>query len=818
MKLKKRLIEGGILAAIFISAVILFEVLTNQGNENMTADMSSATLPQVSFSYNGYNLNVLPGYVDEMTLTSMRDTITPVTKQQLTVNITAYNNVIQSVDYQVYTLDGKTQLAEGVVDDPGENLVLDFSKEQEDILDEERVLKLTLMRDDDSLVYYYTRIVDAEGTSVLNCLDYMNDFHENAINKEDNEGIGASLEPNEKTDNSTFQHVDIHSSYSQVTWGDLEPVIENGMRWNVKEITSNYTSVQLQYQVRCKGEENETDLYNVKEFFRVRHTTDGNTTYLLDYEREMEQLFDPTKQILSENGILLGIAPSDVQYMVNKDGSIVSFVSAGELWNYNKNEDEVSLVFSFADAENVDVRNLNPSHEVKILDVDKSGNTTFAVYGYMNRGEHEGQVGVCIYYFDIEKNSVDERVFISSNQSYEKVDKELESLVYYNVEENTLYAIAGGTLYDYNVVFDDKTALVEGLSEGQYTVSDDSSIVAYQSNGDLNTATQVTVLDLNTGAEQNVTCEQDECIRPLGFVKSDFVYGVAKTADVGKTVSGETTAAMYKVEIIDSDGEVVKTYQNENIYVLGASFDGNMITLKRATKNGDTYTSTSPDYITNNDEKRESNIYLESYITDLKETQMRLTYSDGISDKNPKILNPKQVLFENPRTVSFDTEISGNKYYVYAQGELKGIYDTAGAAIEVADQYSGVVVAADQNYVWERGNRDLAYSIEEGDSLLQSVCDRLNQGEAAVDAVSALNDGKVLDLSGCSIEELLYIINQGKPVIAVLNSQSSIPLVGYTDETVEYMDVKTGNRGDLTYEELEQKTQGSGHTFIGFQK
>ena len=213
MKLKKRLIEGGILAAVFVIAVFVFSILTNQGNDNMTADMSSATFPQVSFSYNGYNLNVLPGYVNEMEITSLRDTVTPVAGNQLTVNISAYDNKIQSLNYQIYTLDAARQLADGSVQSPGETVTLDFRKEAEDVLEEERVLKVTLIKDDESQIYYYTRIVDAKDTNVLSCLDYMNDFHENAMNKEDSEGIGASLEPNDESDNSTFQHVDIHSSY-----------------------------------------------------------------------------------------------------------------------------------------------------------------------------------------------------------------------------------------------------------------------------------------------------------------------------------------------------------------------------------------------------------------------------------------------------------------------------------------------------------------------------------------------------------------------------------------------------------------------------
>ena len=34
---------------------------------------------------------------------------------------------------------------------------------------------------------------------------------------------------------------------------------------------------------------------------------------------------------------------------------------------------------------------------------------TFAVYGYMNRGEHEGQVGVAVYYYNVEQSSVEEK-------------------------------------------------------------------------------------------------------------------------------------------------------------------------------------------------------------------------------------------------------------------------------------------------------------------------------------------------------------------------------------------------------------------------
>ena len=85
--------------------------------------------------------------------------------------------------------------------------------------------------------------------------------------------------------------------------------------------------------------------------------------------------------------ILLGITDPDVPYVVSSDGKIVAFVQADELWNYDKEQDQLSLLFSFRDAENADVRNKVSDHKIQILNMDKKGNTTFSVSGYMNRAK-----------------------------------------------------------------------------------------------------------------------------------------------------------------------------------------------------------------------------------------------------------------------------------------------------------------------------------------------------------------------------------------------------------------------------------------------
>ena len=813
MNIKNKLKEAGILIGVFIVAVLVFSYFTNKGNDNMTADIGTATFPKIGFDCGGYGINAVPGYAQSMDIPTIRDTITPVLSGKLNVEINAYENAISSMEYKVYSLDGTEALLEKKIKKPGKTEMLDLNKSG--LLDEERVLEIILNYNKEKTVHFYTRIADAEKADIQQCLDYVTTFHNGALNKEEGVGVGKAIEPNEDGDNSTFAHVTIHSNYDQVSYGELEPKLEGGEHWEIKEMNDTSSSIQAEFIVRCKGEENEDDLYKVREFFRVRYDSYAKRGYLLDYDRTMEQIFDPTKKVLSEKGVLLGISEYDVPYLNDKDGSIVSFVQADDLWSYNKETDEVSLVFSFAASENTDERNLTNQHEIQLLETDGNGNVTFAVYGYMNRGEHEGQVGVAVYYYNVEQSSVEEKVFIPTDTSWGNAIHELGKLVYYSVDREMLYVLAGDTFYETNVEKEKTKELVTGLTEDHYVVSSDGRFLAYQSKSGENGANELTIMNLSSGKTRTVTGKEGENIYPLGFVKNDFVYGTSRIEDAGQTAAGEDASPMYKVEIQNSKGKTVKTYEQKEIYILGAKMEKNRVILERAVRDGSIYTATAEEYISNNEEQKESNIYLDSYVTELKKKQMRLTYEDGISDKEPKVLKPKQVMFENPTTITFDYDKKEKQYYVYGYGKLQGSYEIAGDAIQKADSYGGVVVDQSQSYIWERGNRDLNYTIDHSEDMAAQIKAKLDSGVSPMEALKEYNSGASLNLTGCTAEQLAYIINRGKPVIGMKEAGKPIILVGYTDENVIYVDAASGERKISTFEEMDALTAGTGHTYIG---
>ena len=827
--MKEKVKRAGILTFVFLIAVIVFSFLTNQGNADMTADMGGATLPRIQIVSGEYEINPLVGYVSEMNVGKMRSTITPVDFQSgITLRIEEGVLPIKALTYEVCSSDGKEILYKEKRKEIGEEPSLTFPGLE--LADREAILKLTLHTEKQD-IYYYTRICTKEGTDSDACLAFAERFHNMTFGKENTESIAAYLENGTEDDETeNLQKVTIHSDAEHLTWGELRPQIKGEVSRSIKEISGNYMTIVYDYEVECAGEQDETEVYQIREYLKVRYAE--GTEYLLDYERTMEQELDASGNVLDNNGILLGIAKEELPYMANEAGTIVSFVQAGELWNYNQSQDALSLVFSFADSEGYDIRNLCKEHEIQIVSVNEQGDTTFKVIGYMNRGEHEGEVGTAIYFFDIEKNFVEEKAFIPDNISSEILLKEQEQLVYYNEQQEVLYAMKEGTLYKVDLEKGKKEALVENLEKDQYVSSKDGRLLAYQTVSSLENAEEVKVLDFVTGKERTVTCSSGEFIRPLGFISEDFVYGIGRKEDAGAFVTGEHVCPMYKLEIRDTDNEVVKTYQADQVYVTGVTVEEKMLILDRVVKNESVYTAVAKDYITSNEEVEKSNISVETYTSDEKERQVRIKYESGISDKKPKLLKPKQVLFENPVLIPFEEEGEAEVFYTYGKGKLLGIYASAADAIRQANENQGLVVSESQKYVWERGNRSLVYDIagvdlspyQEGNTLAAALNRLFAYEGKTVDAAGEMAAGKkpieILQeqFLGCSPEELCYILGKGTPIIAMTDLNNAVLLIGYNDSMITYVKPDTGEKVSVPYEELEALTVASGNTYLGYLK
>ena len=154
---------------------------------------------------------------------------------------------------------------------------------------------------------------------------------------------------------------------------------------------------------------------------------------------------------------------------------------------------------------------------------------------------------------------------------------------------------------------------------------------------------------------------------------------------------------------------------------------------------------------------------------------------------------------------------------VCTEGGASGL--KAVEAIRKADSVSGVVIDAKGQYVWERGNRYLVYDLSTSQaSAVSELQNALASGTSALEAVDNMSDQKVLELTGCTVEEMLYLINKDTPVIGVRNGASAIILTGYDESHVTYVDSENGESKTVTQEEMDQIMQSSGNAYVGYLK
>lgn len=227
----------------------------------------------------------------------------------------------------------------------------------------------------------------------------------------------------------------------------------------VVEIQGNTADIRLDYRVSTPAARG-LDIYDVKEFFRIRRA-DADTTYVLGYDRYVDQLFDGLEDLNDSGRIYLGITSGldQLQMMSDSTGRVTCFVRGGELWSYNSKTTSLS---SFSRLINDDsaydsVEGGISEHGIKILSVDSDGNVSYVVYGYMNRGSHEGEMGVSVCSYNAEKNIVEEILYIPRNEIYDVIKKDVEVLTYLN-DEGRFFMYQGGSIY--SVHYDTKEYMV----------------------------------------------------------------------------------------------------------------------------------------------------------------------------------------------------------------------------------------------------------------------------------------------------------------------------------------------------------------------
>ena len=814
--MKKLLIKIATCAIGFIGVLIIYFLSIYEKGVSSVEVMQSATLPIVNMVYQDTNINVLQGYTTYMDGKYMRDCITPLEEERtLGVNIKKYGNVIATMSYEIRTLDterliDKQNISSFVSSGDEIYATIDVSSIVEK--DKEYLLIIELVSEKHGNIYYYTRIEEQTESDVKAHLDFVSNMSASSLDYEAAKDYFPYLEPSSSSDNTNLGYVNIESSISNYTWGNLDVTRVTEPTVMIKEILGDVGCYELQYKVMAKNEYNTTQYYNVTEFYRVRQGI--GAMYVFVYERKMDQIFDGTNQNVSSTRINLGIdSDQEIEYAYSPKGNYVSFVKERNLWVMDMKRNEIINVFSFESGSDNDIRDVFDENEIEVISTDNEGNVLFLVYGYMNRGGHEGKVGIALYKYDCSSELVEELSFVPSTKPYYILKESMGKFAYIK-DDNLMYIMLGDSIYTVTFDSNEYVQLVSGLKKGNYVISEDKNIIAWHENSSVNGAVSIRVINIKTGDDYIIDAEPGEFIKVVGFIEHDLIYGSAKQIDVFTAEIGETVFPMHKLHVVLESKENIESYQKDNIYISNIEISGNMLKLDRLMKDeSDKFVETTPDQFINKNVGAKPLIEITSIATELKKKELVLEFAYTVTaDSKLEKLYPKEIKFIQGNSFEMVKDESEDvNLYVYADGQLILVTERVSEAINKAYDSQGVVVNGRGEYIWARAGKVNAVGID--------MKYMVGQGYDTYANTALKWKGTVLDVSRAEYDTLFYYVTKRMPVFTVVDGHGMVCIDGYngysgTVNTVYMTDLATGEEFDMGYYELEKIYNANGKRYM----
>jgi hypothetical protein len=825
-------------AAVFAAAAFLFEIFLYRGTgSSLTGDMAEASLPVVTMETAGQEVNELYGLVSARDISKNRTVITPIAKdRKISFRITPGSEAVAGIAFELRSIDGSELIENGEVSDhtADDNGVIEASITIKDLIDAdaEYMLMLSVTTESGKTASYYSRIMVTDTDAAEKELQFAQQFHKNAIAGTDKQAITEYIEPDAEQDNTSLEEVTINSSYDQVKYGSLAPAEELAPVTEIRDLQSETVMLRMSYILSAEID-GQKQYFDCTEYYRLRNGTDR--VHLLDYDRTMQQVFDPGRESsYSDDVISLGITSSGLQMAESDGGSALAFVNAGRLYSCSTADETVSTVFAFAAPDSLDRRDNFGDSAIRILDVDETGSIHFLVYGYMNRGIHEGEIGTAVYSYSSEYKTVEELAFIPYAGSAELLEPQIRSMSFLN-KGSRLFLLMDETLWQIDLSSRTATALQKNLTEGTYQVSSSGRMIAWKTDSSL------MLMDCMNMKQQQIRADSGETVISLGFIEDDLIYGVTRNSDIITDPSGNELEPMYRVCVCDADQNILENYEMSGYYVTSCTVRDNQITLERMKKdeNG-TFTEAAADQILDSRTSSTGTNVLAARDSDdygtLREIDMK-----GFKGSTVKQILPRMVLFEESRELKLPAVQASEdpRYFVYDMYAVSGYFADPSEAVQLAEEKNGNVIDGRGRYIWIKGNRKTSNQImaitavkDSGEGSIAACLNAVFAFEnTAADAAPKLQAGKsmaevleetipdaqALNLTGCSLDAVLYYVSEEKPVIAITDGGTkAVVITGYSDSEVVLMDPEAGTLSKIPREEAENMFTGTGDGYLAY--
>ncbi len=800
----KHLIKIVYLIAVFVAALLFFgskmtETLSDEQVE--LTEIQGCKLPLVSFECNGAEVNRLYGYTSALDTLSVRENFISL-EQDNAINlvITERETNVRKLLYNVYdTFDGE-RVAHGEVNafdytETGKKARIKLDHDM--VYSREYAAEVVLITSESRRIYYYFRFKQYDNAYFNEKIKFILDFS-NKTREKDIDFVIPYLDSTYRGEGTTYSHVDISDSYYMVCWGDLEPRLISDIKISVRELYKYLMVATLDYTVSLETESG-TETYLVSEKYRIN--LGSSYCYLLNYERDMEAMFDPALASISMDQLKLGIsARGDVDIFSTSDNSMMCFVRNNTLYYYNLAENTVINVFSM-DKGSKAPSEVNDRHEIRILRMDENGDTVFMVAGYFNNGEYEGKTGILLYEYYRSENRIKELVYIPIAETYDHMKTELGDFAYLNTSD-VFYFTAYDALYSYNIT----TGALLGLSEAGIVASAFCREDAYFAWQEAANPTEVFILYPEKDSFRHIRSEEYDIIILFDHIGKNMVLGYGYSNEIAAYSDGTPYYPLKRIRILDGEEALLKDYSVDGVYIVDAEATDTSLRLTRVAKDeeGTGYKPISDDYILIRNEKERESFSVDTRITQkmMDEYYLSLPYGYYLNSL-PQTDVAGVTIIKTTTTVRVDVLDAGKeRYEVYSYGNILGTSTELKDAIKLADSIETIGVVTDnRGYpVWERGITNKTSEVSP---------ETVRSGREYMDKTEVNS----ISLTGATLDQVLYYIYRDEIIYAMTDNETTIQLTGYTPFFVTFVDPATGQEESDTIDDLREKLRLNGNVF-----
>ena len=867
-----------VMIMVFVITIYFVNIFENRNYKNLAKEMNDAELPLAYVSYGDTLLNCMHGYTSDVDITLLRDSITPIDEQKhIEILVQNDKKYASGYSYEIRSIAGDSLVEKGDIEaaDNGSGYdELDINVRMDLKKDMEYMLVVKASSEKGLAASYYTRIVVNDDYHEAELLKAVQDFHDasfdfNALETESVIGTYKTEYAGASTgDSFGLGHVNLANDYADIMWDGLKPTVVSDINIYIKEIDVNYAVIEMEYNASSITDQDVTSYYAVKEFYKAGYSlvevsdseADGEDSYgdasygdasygdasydeeysytdeesqggqaeetshtepkitMFSYDRYVDEYFDRTGIDALNNVYEIGIVSSDdLEYRYVENNRKIAFVRNGQLWMYDYDQGEIIRVYSFCADDYTEDAATYDAHNINIMEFADDGNLTFSVYGYMNRGDHEGKLGIGLFTFDYSTLEVD----VECNVPYEAMKTETSRLTYYDGQK--FYYMMGGKVNAVDIKNRKQSYIAENLSAGDVKVSADMSVMAFGENEDQSQNTRITLMNMKTGNSYDITAGDGECLICYGFKDSDMVYGVSDIADAGVDADLESfSETKYSEEsrdnipakrlyIVGSDGSQIKEYAKDGCYLMQVDVNANLLYLTRGEKSNGKFVAIKEDFITfkEDDSKQTIGTVHNSSITGYDRLYFTVPENIYLS-YIPNLNITKEKIDDQNSYMIMTIEREKVTYHVYDNLGLSKIYDVAGDAINYAESVAGIVVSSDGEVIYRKMESQEYNTIAAGifhhstgtvdasltDCLymvlnyqgVQVTEDEIKQYSDPVTVLNTLGKKKGINVTGLSLDMLLGYVSDGIPVISRIDDGRYVLIVSYNDEDVRYYD------------------------------